>query len=102
MAPEFAPAVLVGRRAIIGGKVTIECGHDAEELVFLRLFIFLRGSSIWKVAPLPGASRRSAWRWRARGWFRPLPWQGNCRRRFSRPFSRAARSVSILSRGDTF
>jgi hypothetical protein len=54
MAPEFASAVLVGRRAIIGGKVTIECGNDAEELVFLGLVIFLRGSSIWKVAPLPG------------------------------------------------
>ena len=36
------------------GKVTIECGHDSEELVFLGHVIFVCGSSIWKVAPLRG------------------------------------------------
>jgi hypothetical protein len=52
MAPEFAPAVLVGRRLIIGGKVTIECGHDAQELVFLGHVIFLRTSFIAPRKPL--------------------------------------------------
>ena len=54
MAPELAPAVLVGRQAIVSGKVTIECGHDAEELVILGHIIFLRRSCIWKVAFFPG------------------------------------------------